>query len=255
MKIGIFDSGIGGLSVLRLAAKKLPDADFLYYADTDNVPYGEKSEDEVRGLAFSAAEFLISQGADAIVIACNTATSAAAASMRERLPVPIIGMEPAVKKALDKNPSGRILAAATPLTCRGGKLHSLIERLGGNGRIDLLPLPGLVRLAEAGDFSSADYCISRALAGFELSEYSALVLGCTHFLYFTDYFRRLLPDTVTLVDGNVGTVNQLLRIVREMPKSGCGQTLFFDSGRPASPESLLRTASLLRRLDKLDNAQ
>jgi len=256
LKIGIFDSGIGGLTVLRLARGKLPDADFLYYADVDNVPYGEKAGDEVRALTFSAARFLVGRGAEAVVLACNTATSAAAASLRETLSVPVVGMEPAVKKALDEHPGGRVLVAATPFTCRGDKLRHLIRQVGGEGLVDTLPLPGLVILAERCDFSpdSVDPYLRGELRRFDLSRYAALVLGCTHFLYFKDAFRRSLPGNVRIVDGNDGTVNQLLRVVGPVSGGG-GSVEFFDSGRPAAEESLQRTRRLLSRLDELEKAE
>ena len=255
LKIGFFDSGIGGLTVLRLARRKLPDADFLYYADVDNVPYGEKTGDEVRALTLSAARFLTDLGAEAVVLACNTATSAAAAPLREVLSVPVVGMEPAVKKALDEHPHGRVLVAATPFTCRGDKLRRLIDQVGGEELVDMLPLPGLVHLAERCDFSpeAVDPYLRGELRRFDLARYDSVVLGCTHFLYFTDAFRRLLPAAVRLVDGNDGTVNQLLRVVG--PCTGGGSVTFFDSGRPASPESLKKTRRLLERLDELESTE
>ncbi len=253
MKLGFFDSGIGGLSVYRLARKALPEADLIYFADTDNVPYGEKSENEVTALADKAAGFLVDKGAGAIVLACNTATSAAAGYLRDKLNIPVIGMEPAVKKAVEEHPEGRILAAATTLTCRGDKLKKLIERVDKSGRVDTLPLPGLVHLAEEGDFApeKVEPYLKEALAPFDLSEYSALVLGCTHFLFFTDAFKRLLPENVTLVHGNEGTVNQLIRIIG----GGCpgdGRDEYYFSGRPAEGAELKKIKLLMNRLEELD---
>ena len=157
MKIGIFDSGLGGLGVLLCAAKLMPDVDFVYYADSDNVPYGEKSREIIAALSSTAVDFLKERGAGAVVVACNTATSAAITELREKhewgeRAIPIIGMEPAVKRAIDICESGRILAAATPLTVRGAKLRNLLERFDKSGRTDTIPLPGLVRLAEEGRF-------------------------------------------------------------------------------------------------------
>lgn len=153
MNIAIFDSGIGGLSVLYQAKRMLPEAHFLYYADEDHVPYGEKTREQILTYTDEAVRFLLEQGADAIVLACNTATSVAAATLRDRYPLPIIGMEPAVKLALNQDDTHRVLVAATPITIRGNKLKCLVEHYDGHHLVDLLPLPGLVRFAEKGIYS------------------------------------------------------------------------------------------------------
>lgn len=129
MKIGIFDSGMGGLSVLHRALRMIPEADFLYYADEEHVPYGEKTREQVRGYIDEIIAFMIKKQVDAIVIACNTATSVATKEYRSQFPLPIVGMEPAVKKAVEEyaDRPGRILVAATPITIQGDKLHHLVE--------------------------------------------------------------------------------------------------------------------------------
>ena len=120
MRIGFFDSGIGGLTVLSEALKRLPNHEYLYYADTQHAPYGPKPKEEVREYVFHAIDFLVDEGAEIIVIACNTATSIAVAELREKYSIPIIGMEPAVKPAIEHvaNSSKRVLVTATPLTCK-----------------------------------------------------------------------------------------------------------------------------------------
>ena len=161
--------------------------------------------------------FMLERQVKAIVIACNTATSAAIELMRRKYPIPIVGMEPAVKKAVDLgNGDGRILIAATPVTVRGRKMAELVERVDTERRADLLALPGLVQFAERGEFASEaveDY-LRRQLAAFDLNNYSAFVLGCTHFNYFKDTLRRLLPGQVQFVDGNEGTVNRLKNLLQ-----------------------------------------
>ncbi len=131
MKIGFFDSGIGGLTVLSEAIKRLPNHEYLYYADTLHAPYGPKPKEEVRGYVFEAIEFLVQQGAQIIVIACNTATSIAIEELRTKYSIPIIGMEPAVKPAihLKDEMKKRVLVTATPLTLKEEKLHRLIQRV------------------------------------------------------------------------------------------------------------------------------
>lgn len=268
VKIGIFDSGLGGLGLLLSAAKAMPNVEFLYYADTDNVPYGEKPRDVIVSLSDRAVEALRERGANAVVVACNTATSAAIIELRKKYesgdrPMPIIGMEPAVKKAIELCHGGRILTAATPLTVRGAKLKSLLERFDPTGRTDTLPLPGLVRLAESGDFEGGYSYILSAIAGASLNiaDYSALVLGCTHFNYFKDSFRRILPEGAFIVDGNTGTVNQLMRRIGVAPsaiegdtvESIMARTVFLASGRVMdAPDMLLKMKKSLSRLDEME---
>lgn len=258
MKIGFFDSGIGGLSVLYEAKRAMPRADFLYYADCDRAPYGEKTEMEVSAFVFEAVEFLLGQGAEAIVLACNTATSVAVAALRERYTVPIIGMEPAVKRAVDLAEGGRILVTGTPITLRGDKLRDLIGELDATHRVDLLPLPGLVKLAERGEFVSAAVTayLEAELSSFNLDRYSFLVLGCTHFNYFKDTISALLPEGVRIVDGNGGTVRQLIRRIGGVPADGAGMTRYFISGREVTDgEELARLESYSARLAQLWEAE
>ena len=256
MKIGIFDSGIGGLSVLPAVRRTLPTADILYYADEKHVPYGEKTPDEILSYSAGAVDFLASMGAAAIVVACNTATSVAVNALRERYErpetgIPIIGMEPAVKKALDTCPEGRILVAATPVTVRGQKLRLLMDRYDTNKLTDAIPMPGLVRLAESERFGTpeADEYIKSELSRFDMTGYSALVLGCTHFNYFKDSFRRVLPKHVSIIDGVEGTVRRLASRLPE-GEDGRGSVEFFISGERA--ENSERFSRLVERLEKME---
>ena len=254
MKIGFLDSGIGGLSVLLNAQKAMPDADFLYYADSDNAPYGEKTEEEVCRYVFCAVDFLIKNGADAIVIACNTATSVAVAKLRERYGIPIIGMEPAVKRALDFLCDGRILVTGTPITLNGDKLRLLVGELDKSHVVDLLPLPGLVKFAEKYRFEGDDVTayIKDAFSKFKLEEYSFLVLGCTHFNYFKDTLRKALPKRIRFVDGNEGTVRQLIRRTGSVNGQKNGTTRYFISGREInSKEELDRIQTFMSRLESM----
>ena len=155
MRIALFDSGYGGLTVLSHARRVLPSEEFIFYADRDHVPYGTKSVPAVRGFVRTAFRFLIEQQrADAVVVACNTATSVAVDEMRRLYDVPIIGMEPAVKKALTHDAEHRVLVTATPITVHGEKLKRLISSCDPNGLVDLLALPRLVEFAERQEFVS-----------------------------------------------------------------------------------------------------
>lgn len=264
MKIGIFDSGIGGLSVLHRARKMIPDAQFLYYADEKHVPYGEKPAEEIKGFVEEILNFLISQGVDAIVIACNTATSVATKEFREQFPVPIVGMEPAVKTAVElyRNTDKRILVAATPVTIAGDKLQNLLERVDTEHEADLLPLPMLVRFAEKGDFDNPqiEEYLREELRQFDLERYAAVVLGCTHFNYFKEHFKRVFPGEIHFVDGNEGTIRQLLRVMREQcgeqirgceVDSFCQEIQYFFSGKVVNEAEKAQIDTYLKQLDKM----
>ena len=209
MKIAFFDSGIGGLSVLAEALRRFSGAEFLYFADEDHVPYGTKSRAEIVRLSLDAVGFLVSRGADAVVVACNTATSAAISELRGAFSVPVIGMEPAVKLAADSFGARPTLLIATPLTIAGEKLARLVGRL--ECETWSLPLPSLVEFAQDLEFDSPAVraYLQGELAKFELERLGSLVLGCTHFNYFKDVLREILPSHVRIVDGIDGTLNRL----------------------------------------------
>ena len=215
MKIGIFDSGIGGLSVLHEAYHQLPEQEFIFYADTEHVPYGTRTPQEIEGYAVEITQFLLDRGAEAIVVACNTATSVAIKELRRRFDVPILGMEPAVKPAVEGTEEKRIMVIATPVTIREDKLKDLLHRVDGEHRVDLLAMPRLVEFAEREEFDSEEVhgYIKEQFSGFDKDKYCALVLGCTHFNYFKPEYRDYFgPDTL-LVDGNTGTVRHLAEVL------------------------------------------
>ena len=258
MAIGFFDSGIGGVSVLHEALGRLPQEDFLYYADTDHVPYGSKPKAEVRRHVFAAVDFLVRQGASAIVIACNTATSVAIADLRAEYDIPIIGMEPAVKVAVDRTPrhAGRILVTATALTLKEEKLHNLIDQIDDDHIVDSLPLPGLVEFAEKREFDGETVLsyLREQLGRFDLRNVEAIVLGCTHFVFFADLFRNIAAPHTAIIDGNRGTVNNLVRILaaQGMTDQGDGTVTFYQSGRKVEEQAALaRYGDLLARLDAI----
>ena len=198
-------------------------------------------------------------------MACNTATSVAVSALREIYEsddryIPIVGMEPAVKKALECCPGGRVVVAATPVTVKGKKLKLLIEKYDSGGLTDTLPLPGLVRLAEGGSFGEeAEKYIKEELSRFALEEYSAFVLGCTHFNYFKDSFRRLMPEKMCIVDGAEGTAKRLASRVALLPdqrKGGEGRIAFFSSGeRIEDPKKLQDYLFALQRAELMENVR
>ena len=251
--VAFFDSGIGGLSVLEEASQKI-DARFIFYADRDNVPYGEKPKEDILKYVDEAVEFLFKSGADAVVLACNTATSVAAKTLRQKYDFPIIGMEPAAKRALDIDSSRRVLVTATPVTVAGEKMKKLIGRVDKEHLVDLLALPSLVKFAEKGEFNgiNVETYLKEKLAPYNLNDYSALVLGCTHFNYFKDTLRNLLPKTMSLIDGNEGTIKELARRLNLDEKPGDKEIEYYYSKRKVTDkEELMRLENCMKRLEKM----
>lgn len=208
--IGIFDSGIGGLSVLSDAIKNLPNENFVYFGDFENAPYGIKTKKEVIEFSKNICDFLIKEhDVKAIVIACNTATSAAIKILREKYSIPIIGMEPAIKPAIETRDSEKIGVLATEMTLKEDKFNTLVKSLKKNKKIIKIPCSPLVNLIENMDFDSKKLeeifhtCIEpvRPLDG--------LVLGCTHFLFIKDYLENKYNHEFEIYDGNLGTIRHL----------------------------------------------
>jgi glutamate racemase len=215
--IVFFDSGIGGLTVLQEALVRLPQERYIYFADMRNVPYGIKSKEQVHRCIMDAVESLVDEDTQALVVACNTATSIAITDLRSRYRFPVIGMEPAVKPAVEMNrESGRkVLVLATPLTLREAKYHQLVQRVDDHAIVDSLPMPGLVTLSESLQFSAdAVYpYLTEAFAGIQWEDYSTIVLGCSHFPYFRKLLASYLPPHLQLIDGSRGTVSRLRELL------------------------------------------
>ncbi len=221
--IGVFDSGVGGISVAKEIARDMPHERIIYFGDSANAPYGVKSPEEVRDLSFAIVERLLHEGAKAIVIACNTATSAAAKTLRDHYDLPIIGMEPALKVACDRGhgASQHIIVAATPLTLRERKFAALMNRFTANHTIYSQPCPDLVTILEHGeldDHATVMAALHRYFARYDFDDIDAVVLGCTHFVFYRDYFRELVPERTAVIDGNAGTVHHLGVVLEALGK-------------------------------------
>ena len=214
--IAVFDSGVGGISVLRHLVRVLPEERFLYFGDSANAPYGTRTREEVKALTFAAAQKLLEQGIKALVVACNTATSAAIRDLRATYPeLIIIGIEPALKLAADKFPGGHLGVMATPMTLREEKFARLMERFQASCEIYKIPAPGLVELIESGKADSAE---AEALLRELFDPYprlDALVLGCTHYPFAAGTIARVLGSHVTLLDGGDGTARETRRRLQE----------------------------------------
>ena len=239
MAIGVFDSGVGGLNLFSRLRLSMPKVDLHYYADRDHVPYSYHSPDEILSYVKEAEAFLRAQGCALLLLACNTATSVAAQYLRMHSPLTIIGMEPAIKPAYTyvQEKGGRVLVAATPVTLSQPKLKKLLEELHAETEVDLCPLPGLVERAEQGDFNmqeAASY-LKDMLAHKRLEDYSAVVLGCTHFSYFKEAFQQIFTCPVAYFDGYDGTVQQVIKYHHQVEEEG--QSFFWESGRATKEEA------------------
>lgn len=223
--IAVFDSGVGGISVLRHLIRQMPEERFLYYGDSANAPYGTKTVQQVQQLSLAVAEKLMEQGIKALVVACNTATAAAVELLRSRYPqMIVVGIEPAVKLAADRFPGGTVGIMATPLTIDSERLHKLEDRWKDSCTIVELPAPGLVELVEAGKAVSSDSeALLRPLLEPFAGKLDAVVLGCTHYPFAAAVIRKLLGETTTLLDGGEGTARETRRRLAEKDLLSCGE--------------------------------
>lgn len=216
--IAVFDSGVGGISVLRELRKILPNEDYIYYGDSKNAPYGMKTKEEVCDLTIRAAEYLFAQGAKGLVVACNTATSAAVRTLREMYPdIPLVGIEPAVKPAATLKPNGRVLVMATPMTIREEKFQKLMARYEDMAEIIPLPCPGLMDFVERGDLESEDFrrYLEELLFVHRIHPVDSVVLGCTHYPFAKKLIQEILGPDVEVYDGGEGTAREMKRRLAE----------------------------------------
>jgi glutamate racemase len=236
--IGVFDSGVGGLSVLREIRRELPDEDLLYVADSGYAPYGDQSTEAIERRAVAITEILLARGAKAIVVACNTATGAAARVLRIRYPVPVIAMEPAVKPAIQRTRSGVVGVLATRQTLASHNFKQLLARLGEGPEILLQACPGLVERVEAGDLDGED---TRALLAAYVEPLLAqgadtLVLGCTHYPHLGGLIGELAGPETAVLDSGAAVARQVRRRLAEAgllaPPGRNGSERFCTSGQP-----------------------
>lgn len=208
--IAVVDSGVGGITVLRKLYKFMPNEDYIYFGDSANAPYGIKTKEEIKDLTVRACEALMKRGVKAVVIACNTATSAAAAFLREKYPDFIfIGLEPALKPAALSGENPRVLVLATPLTLREEKFDKLMARFEGKAEFIKLPAPELVRFIESGNLDSPEEIayLEKILEPYTGGRVDAVVLGCTHFPFAERSILKILGDNVKVFEGGEGAAN------------------------------------------------
>ena len=230
--IAVFDSGVGGLSVLVRLRELMPEEDFIYLGDRKNAPYGSKTHEEVRRIAEKNVDMLVLHGAKAVVIACNTATAAAVEPMRKKYPqIPIIGIEPAVKPAVDAG-CGRILVLATPRTVSEPRFIALMERRAGDSAVIGVPCEGLSQMVERGECEGeeTDAYFERLFAPFRSDGFDAVVLGCTHYPFVRSAIRRAVGENVAIFDGAEGTARHTKRCLESAglraPAGRRGQVTF-----------------------------
>ena len=245
--IAVFDSGVGGISVLRHLLRILPGERYLYFGDSANAPYGSRSTEEVRQLTLAAAKKLTSEySVKALVIACNTATAAAVKEVRAAYPdLVVIGIEPALKVGADHFPGGRIGVMATEVTLREEKFDTLLHRFERSCTIVKIPAPGLVQRIEAGDTDGPETeRLLRTILADHIGKLDALVLGCTHYPFAAKAISRILGEKVRLLDGGDGTARETKRRLEEagLLEQGTGEVTIINS---AGKEEMIRISRKL----------
>ena len=213
--IGIFDSGVGGLSVLREIRHRLPEEPLVYFADQKHVPYGSRSLDKVQALSEGITHFLLEQACGLVVVACNTASAAALRSLRSSFPATaFVGMEPAVKPAAERTETRKVAVLATPATFQGVLFASVVDRFAHEVEVVEIVAPGLVELIEAGQTTSeaVDSALSRSLGSAVDQGIDTLVLACTHYSFVIPSIQRILGPTVTVIDPAPAIARQTERL-------------------------------------------
>ncbi len=216
--VAVFDSGLGGISVLRELVRTLPRENYLYFGDSLHAPYGTKTPQEVISLSLQAADRLLSQGAKALVVACNTATSAAIRTLRKTYPeLAIVGTEPAIKPAVERHPGGRILMLATAMTVQEEKFQRLKAQYDDQAQIIPIACSGLMEYVEQGVLRGAEvegYLLDK-LEPYLKVPIDAVVLGCTHYPFLRGAIRRIVGRRPEIIDGSIGIARQLERRLEE----------------------------------------
>lgn len=237
--IGVFDSGVGGLSILDEALRQLPQHNFIYLADSANVPYGEKSSEWIAARSLTLCNYLASNGCDAIVVACNTATAEAIKQIRETLPIPIIGVEPGIKPAAMQSQNNIVGVLATEATLKSDKFNSLLNTLPSDCQFIKQAGAGLVPLIESGNADSEETLelLAKHLEPIQDAGADTLVLGCTHYPFLRKSIRKLLGESITLIDTSDAVVRQLKRQLEPLQNNssaqGFGSVLFLSSKNAA----------------------
>ena len=250
--IAVFDSGVGGISVLRELIKQMPRENYLYFGDSANAPYGNRPTEQVRELTLQAVEKMRPRGIKALVVACNTATSAAVRVLREMYPdLIVVGIEPALKVAADRFPNGRVGVMATKVTLREEKLNYLVSRF-PDVQVERISAPGLVELVEAGKVSGPEVenLLKNILAPY-VGKLDALVLGCTHYPFVAKTVSKILGQETELFDGGEGTARHTRHLLENagLINDGKGSVVLENS---SGSQELLKLSETLLYLQEED---
>jgi glutamate racemase len=246
--VGVFDSGLGGLSVLRAVREALPGDDLIYAADSAYAPYGDQADDYIIDRSNTVADFLLAHGADALVVACNTATAVAIETLRARLAIPVIGIEPGVKPAVAATKSGVVGVMTTSATAAAPKFRALVERHHGSARVIVQPCPGLVEQVEKGDLESP---ATRALVAGYVEPLVAdgadvIVLGCTHYPFLKPVVQDVAGPACVLIDPSAAVASQVVRRLHaNMAPAAArpGTVAFWTTGEPERVRGLIEHLS------------
>ena len=244
--VGVFDSGIGGLSVLRALRAALPEEDFIYIADQARVPYGPRPIEDVRAFSEEIVRALLRRDAKAVVVACNTASAAALHHLRRIFPdIPVVGMEPAVKPAAETTRTGVVGVLATPATFQGELFASVVERFARDVRVLQHAPLGLVEQIEAGLFDDPKTrrILENALLPMLAQKIDTIVLGCTHYPFVIPQIREIAGEGVRVIDPSPAIAAQTRRVLEQrglFNPSGPGEVRFFTTGDPARMQAQVR---------------
>jgi glutamate racemase len=243
--VGIFDSGVGGLSVLREIQALLPAENLLFVADSAHAPYGVLPPDEIRARSHALTEFLIEQGAKAVVVACNTATAAAAEHLRHEFGTPIVAMEPAVKPAVAATKTGVVGVLATVGTLRSARFAALLDRFGGDVTVVTEPGVGLVEQIEAGELTTmrTRALVAERVAPMLTAGADVIILGCTHYPFLRPLVAEVAGPGVTLVDTGAAVARRLKDVLAETRLArtigGPGTESFWTTADPAAATAVM----------------
>jgi glutamate racemase len=244
--IGVFDSGVGGLSILKEIRKVLPCEDLIYLADSAHCPYGIKPVDEIRQRTLEVTDFLVGSGAKVVVVACNSACEAGLGRIRDKYPdLPVIGVEPAVKPGRQETRNGKIGVLATSLTLNGERFSNLVAKYGTGIQVFTQPAPGLVELVEAGklDTAETEAVLHQYLDPLLEKGIDTLVLGCTHYPFLIPMMRQICGAGVKILDTSLAIARQTRRILEELdllnPADHPGGETFYTSGDPETVKQIV----------------
>jgi glutamate racemase len=242
--IGVFDSGVGGLSVLKALHQQLPDHDLLYVADSGHAPYGERSDEFITERTHRIASHLLAEGAGLLVLACNTASAVAAASLRERwADLPVVAVEPGIKPAVAITRNGRIGVMATPATLRSDKFKRLLGAHGSGIEVHLQPCPGLAGRIEHGNAEDPELLalVDQFTLPLKQAGVDTVVLGCTHYPFISAQIQVAFGAGVTLVDTADAVARQALRLLGPDPSPNTPRRVSLQTtGDPAHLTRLAR---------------